>query len=222
MTHPHRVSRAFRAEPRRTRALVAMRGRAAPWAAIDAALGPPSGRRLLDIGCGLGVGALGWARSGWEVHAVDTDARRVAALRRAATSLGVEGRITAEVVSLDWCGTGAYDAVALIDVVYLRPPAERAGVVSRHAERVAPGGRMVVMELGDEPRHKVAVARLQEGLALSRVGWTPSPSTGRPPVAMRRLAEEGVPSGFEVDIIRCDAGRPWPHTLIVATRRGDS
>lgn len=218
MNELHRVSGAFATERWPTRALVALRSLAAPWDAIDRALEPLAPSTLLDVGCGLGVGALGWARAGWEVHAVDTDPGRIAALRRAAAALGVAERVEAEAVPPDWRATRTYGAVTLIDVVYLRPATERAAIVAQHAAHVAPGGRIVVMELGDEPRAKVLVSRVQEGLALSRVGWTPSPSTGRPPVDLHRLAREGLPADFDAEVTRCDAGRPWPHGLVVGTR----
>mgnify|MGYP001279531064 CR=1 FL=1 len=109
-----------------------------------AALPPGS---ALDLGCGEGADAVWLAEQGWQVTAVDISAT---ALRRAAgraADAGLAGRI-------DWqrhdlarsFPAGRFD---LVSAQYLHSPVapadERASILRRAAEAVAPGGILLVV-----------------------------------------------------------------------------
>jgi len=59
------------------------------------AMGPLGGRRVLEIGSGVGVHALHLAREGAAVVALDMSAPRLALLRRVGAEMGLAGRIHA-------------------------------------------------------------------------------------------------------------------------------
>jgi hypothetical protein len=61
---------------------------------------------------------------------------------------------------------GAFSQAALIDVLYLVPPGERADFVSRAASALSPGGRFVALTSGGGPRWKRRLDAAQERLAV--------------------------------------------------------
>ncbi len=102
---------------------------------------PPG--RALDLATGEGRNAIWLASQGWQVTAVDFSAVGIA-----------KGRKIAEVrgVSIDWVVADLLEyrpsarSFAGILVAYLHlPAAERAGVLARAAEALAPGGTMLVV-----------------------------------------------------------------------------
>jgi len=62
-------------------------------------LGPLAGKRVLDLGCGLGYGAALLALHGARVSAVDISARCVQTTRLRAAASGVAERVAAQVMS---------------------------------------------------------------------------------------------------------------------------
>jgi ubiquinone/menaquinone biosynthesis C-methylase UbiE len=108
--------------------------------------GPLSGCRLLDAGCGDGVYAVQAARRGAHVTGVDiSDAMLVAAKRRADDGgVSVDFRI-GDVQALPF-NDGTFDIVVAVTTLCLVPHATAA--MTELARAVAPGGRLVVGELG--------------------------------------------------------------------------
>jgi SAM-dependent methyltransferase len=104
---------------------------------IEAHARPPAGARILEIGCGTGHNLDMLGRFG-TVDAVEMDeaAREVASAR-----LGRPARM-AMLPQLDGVERGAYDLVALLDVLE-HVDEDRASLVSI-AERLKPGGRILV------------------------------------------------------------------------------
>jgi SAM-dependent methyltransferase len=105
------------------------------------------GRRLLELGCGLGAVAVAAMRAGFDVLATDyyADALRFARAN-AWRALGREPRVRL----LDWRDLppdlGAYDAVVGADVLYERPyPALVARAI---AHALAPGGEALIADPG--------------------------------------------------------------------------
>ncbi|MGH3661007.1 MAG: class I SAM-dependent methyltransferase [Micromonosporaceae bacterium] len=80
----------------------------------------PAVRRVADLGCGVGADAIGFARAGLWVHAVDADPDPVAAARANAEVLGLADQILVEQ------GDAVELPLAGFDAVYC-DPARRAG-----------------------------------------------------------------------------------------------
>lgn len=99
--------------------------------------------RALDLGCGEGRNALWFAARGWRSTGVDFSQVGVDKGRRIAEAAGTP---------VDWVvadlrdyrpPAGGFDAVL---VAYLHlPPADRAVILARAAEAVAPGGTLLVV-----------------------------------------------------------------------------
>lgn len=81
------------------------------------------GKRVAELGCGLGIPSIAAARRGAEVIATDGDIDALALVRRNAAVNGVE----VETAALDWADPdelierGPFDLVLASDVLYERP-----------------------------------------------------------------------------------------------------
>jgi predicted nicotinamide N-methyase len=81
------------------------------------------GKRVAELGCGLGIPSIAAARRGAEVIATDGDIDALALVRRNAEVNGVE----VETAALDWADPdelierGPFDLVLASDVLYERP-----------------------------------------------------------------------------------------------------
>jgi 2-polyprenyl-6-hydroxyphenyl methylase/3-demethylubiquinone-9 3-methyltransferase len=175
----------------------------------------PSGR-VLDVGCGHGlvVGWLGVTRPDVQVVGVDPDVRKVSLARRALEGMPrVELRVgTAEVLERD------FDAITLLDVLYLLPRDQWPGFLQCLHERLRPGGRLLLKEAeGDSSwRHYKCLA--QEWVMGRALGRTPG--NGALPLVpradMKRLLRE---AGFEVtNVVDLRRGYTTPHVLYEARR----
>lgn len=128
--------------------------------------GPIARRRVLDVGTGDGTYAIRAAQGGAEVTGVDADRQMLAAARARSEAANVtvalhHGR--AEGLSFD---DGAFDVVLAVTVLCFVADARAA--VREMARVLAPGGRLVLGELG---RFSVwAVERRIRGWLGSR-GW---------------------------------------------------
>lgn len=100
---------------------------------------------LLDLGCGLGISAFYLRGNGVEVpiHGLDYDGRKIEAARRAAERSGFTGitfdRHDARNGLPDHRGN-----VSILDILQFFTPAEQETLLVQAADRVAPGGVLVV------------------------------------------------------------------------------
>jgi SAM-dependent methyltransferase len=108
--------------------------------------GPLLGRRVLDVGTGDGTYAIEAARRGAQVTGIDVDPAMLAAARLRSDCAGVSVALRearAEELPFD---DGAFDVVLAVTVLCLVPDAR--GAVREMARVLAPGGRLVLGELG--------------------------------------------------------------------------
>lgn len=200
------------------RAHLAVRLTSAPWTRVVAGL-RFDGSSLLDVGCGPGLLAYLLERCGYTgtYLGVDPDERKVA---RACTWLGQSPRRAFRAVGVEGVDESGFDQAAIVDVLYLVPPSERAALVAGVASRLAPGGRLVALTSGGGPRWKRAVDRVQERLAVAVFGLTRgdvvAPCDGADVASL--LSQAGL-LGVHVE----DAGAGYVHGFeLVSGRRADS
>jgi len=116
-------------------------------ALVDEATGLQPGRAL-DLGCGEGADVVWLATRGWTVTAVDLSATALARGEAAARGAGVADRVRWVVADLaDADGLPDDPAYDLVTACFLQTPLEfpRVEVLRRAADRVAPGGRLLVV-----------------------------------------------------------------------------
>jgi 2-polyprenyl-3-methyl-5-hydroxy-6-metoxy-1,4-benzoquinol methylase len=204
------VVRRFAGEPVDVRIHTAVRALSCPFGELVAAV--PRGSRLLDYGCGHGVFAgLAAAHADARVTGVDIDERKVAVARRRA-----DPSATFCVIETGSVPAGPWDAVALVDVLYLLPPPAQRDLLLRLAAELAPGGVLLVKEMHTGSRLKTAWMELQERVmvdALQRTRGTELAFTD-PAHLLQALTDAGLAATGR----RIDRWYPHPHHLIVARR----
>lgn len=211
------VVRASRLLRRAERLHLAGRLSSAPWGRVVDSLAL-DGTSLLDVGCGPGLLAHLLEARGYSGSylGVDPDGRKVdrarawlgESPRRAFRATGVEGVLERE-----------FDQAAIVDVLYLVPPEDRAALVAEVSSRLAPGGRLVALTSGGGPAWKRAVDRIQERLAVVlgvTRGAVVAPCDGTEVAWL--FSQAGL-----LDVRVEDAGAGYVHGFeLVSGRRGDA
>lgn len=200
--------------PRGIRAFVTLRHWLAPLARVLAVV-PPAGR-ILDVGCGHGLFSAAMA--------LGSAARDVSGVDPSPAKIDVAAKVGARVPNLRFRrGTVAnvadrdFDAITVLDVLYLLPREEKVALLSACRDRLAPGGRLVLKTNDTRPAWKFAVTRAQEAL-MTRVGLT----MGHGALhffSRRENRDLLVETGFEVDFVDLNSWLPYPHVMFVGRRR---
>jgi 2-polyprenyl-3-methyl-5-hydroxy-6-metoxy-1,4-benzoquinol methylase len=166
----------------------------------------PAGAAVLEVGAGHGVFAtLARAAAGGRVVAVEPDLRKVRAID------GVD-----VVAGYDDCVRGAFDVVAVIDVLYKVPLAEWDAMMSRLVARLRPGGILLIKEQDPTARLKSSWNRAQEWIAsLLHLTLGESFSYEAPAGFAERLRRHGL---TPEPPRRIDFGYPHPHVLYRASK----
>jgi 2-polyprenyl-3-methyl-5-hydroxy-6-metoxy-1,4-benzoquinol methylase len=210
-----RAVSAFADAPKGVRAHVRIRGRTCPFDELER-LVPPAGH-VLDVGCGHGLGSLVLALGSptRDVFGVDIDADKIPHAVAAARQAHL-GNVRFDVVTPTWRPDREYDAIVLVDVLYLlgRGPARQ--LLLDLCGALAPGGSIFVKEIDVEPRWKYQWARLQE-LAATRVARITEGEQVDflPPLA---IAEALVDAGLAVEHVPLHRRRLHPHHLVIGRR----
>ena len=106
----------------------------------------------------------------------------------------------------------------IVDVLYLLDREGQLDLVARCAERLGPGGVLVIKEMNDRPRWKARWNALQETLSVRVLNLT----EGRELTFLRPsdLADGMRRAGLAVTATKVDRGRPHPHLMLVGRRAG--
>jgi 2-polyprenyl-3-methyl-5-hydroxy-6-metoxy-1,4-benzoquinol methylase len=171
---------------------------------------------IVDLGCGHGLFTQLLAREQptRDVIGVDLDAHKV----ELAQKLNIPNLrvIVGDVGAID---LPPVDAVTILDVFYLVPYDLQAMLIQVCAARLAPGGAILLKEMAETPRWKVALNWLEETLAVRVLRITIGGEFYfRPRADWVRLFES---AGMQVEVIPIDRGYYHPHVLFVA-RKGKS
>jgi SAM-dependent methyltransferase len=175
-----------------------------------AALVPPDVASVVELGCSAGVFAnvLKARRPGLDVVGVDADERKInAAVKTAAGREGVAfvlGEAYGYVES-----RGPFDAVAVVDMLYLLPPGRQDELIRLVAEKLRPGGYYIIKEMTDRPVWKKRWCYFQEWLAVRVLGLTDGAGIFLRAGDDYRVAMERA--GLEVETFDLTRGYPYPH-----------
>lgn len=197
-----------------TRLHVHVRWRTCPFQALSRAV-PPTGR-ILEIGCGHGLFSvlLALQSEGREVVGTDVDGNKIQAAFRAGAGVA---NLRFDPAGPGDLPAGPWDAICIIDVLYLIDRDGERSLLEAAAAALAPGGVMVVKEMGTGPRWKFRLMALQERLSVQVLGITQGHDlTFVAPVEMGGwLTEAGLE---DVTHLPLDTGRLHPHHLVTARR----
>jgi 2-polyprenyl-3-methyl-5-hydroxy-6-metoxy-1,4-benzoquinol methylase len=209
-----RIAARYRLHPHRSYA----RGKLRWDPVFDAAatLFSDSSRALLDIGCGLGLLGQYLRERGFRApyRGLDLDARKIDAARAAARN-GAD--LEFEIGSATALPAFAGDVV-LIDVLHYLQSNAQQRVIAAAAERVAPGGILMIRNVLREPGWRFRTTLIEERLARM-LGWMRCP-TGYFPrredieIPLRELE-------FAVQVAPLWGKTPFNSYLFVARRAAD-
>jgi SAM-dependent methyltransferase len=195
--------------PARERFHVHVRWRSCPMAAVASAV--PAIGRILEVGCGHGLFSqfLVASAPGRQVTGVDIDAHKIDLAR--AAQAGHE-RLDFQVTNPGELPNGPFDAVVIVDVLYLLSDTQRDDLLGAAVLRLAPGGVLVVKEVGTEPPWKARLASFQERLSTGVLGITAGSHQGFESADV--LADRLGACGLETTVTPLHAGRLHPHVLV--------
>jgi SAM-dependent methyltransferase len=193
----------------RDRLHVRLRLRSCPFAAVAAAV--PSHGSVLDVGCGHGASTIYLALMSPDrsVVGIDIDARKIAIAHAARTKLREPDRVKFSVTAPDEPIAGIFDAVVIVDVLYL---------IAEACAALKPGGCVVVKETAFTPSWKFRITELQEDVMVRVLRVTKGKrGSFEPP---ERIAGWMRQAGLEVTETPLARGHVHPHHLIVGTMPG--
>ena len=205
--------RAYRGLPLAARLHAELRWWSAPFPGVEREL--PAAGRILEIGCGHGLFCtyLALAGPGRRVVGVDIDAGKIAAAQQVAERFGraLPGAAepSFEVARSGAVPSGPWDAIAIIDMLYLLPAAEQRALLTAAAAQLAPGGLLVIKEMSTTPRWKASWNQFQETLSVSVLGITDRADE-------QSLARDGAP-GPRFDFVAPQVMAGWLGELGLAT-----
>ncbi len=209
----------YREAPRAVRAHVRVRWTTCPFRAVAAQA--PAGGRVLEIGCGHGLFSLHAALSSAErsVLGVDVDGRKVEHARAAAVRARMERGADCHIAVAPpgEVPEGPWDAVVIVDVLYLLEAGDQRQLLGDCAARLAPEGVLAVKEMALSPRWKATWNRFQETLAVGALGITQG-SGELTFVGPFRIEEWMLAEGLDVSHLSLQRGYPHPHHLVLGRR----
>ena len=180
----------------------------------------PEAGRILDVGCGHGVFSayLALQSERRQVLGIDLAEDKIFAARAAAGAAARKGRtnLAFALANAEALPEGPWDAIAVLDVLYLLEPQRQRSLLERCARALAPGGVLIVKEVAERPRWKAAWNRMQETLSVRILRITRGSRLNFLPPAQH--AGWLAAAGLEVSEHRLDKGYAHPHHLIVARR----
>jgi 2-polyprenyl-3-methyl-5-hydroxy-6-metoxy-1,4-benzoquinol methylase len=175
----------------------------------------PGEGRLLEVGCGHGLfsneAALRHPRL--QVLGVDPSAGKI---RWAEATARGRANVAFRTQRLEDVPEDGFDAVAVLDVLYLVPRTEWPAFLRACRARLRTGGRFLLKEVDVRPRWKFYRCLVQEALSVRMLGITMGHEFAfEPPSRMAELLDE---AGFRgVSVTPLDSGYLTPHVLYEAT-----
>jgi 2-polyprenyl-3-methyl-5-hydroxy-6-metoxy-1,4-benzoquinol methylase len=206
----------YERESLRTRLHTRIRWRSCPFEDIAAHV--PTEGRVLEIGCGHGLFAtyLALGSSQRTVLGTDVDGDKIHAAQRAADGID---NLAFRPDDADAFPEGPWDAIAIVDVLYLIDRDGQQRLLGTAAEHLAPGGTLVVKEMATTPRWKFSWMALQERLSVRVLKITAGHDlTFMPPGQLATWMRDAAL--VDVEHRRLDRGRLHPHHLVVARKPG--
>lgn len=168
---------------------------------------------IVDLGCGHGLFSSLLAQQSLQrrVIGIDLDAHKIEVAQTVKLP-----NLTYQVGDIAAANVPPAQAVTILDVFYLLPYDAQEKLLQVCAEKLAPGGVILLKDMAEKPRWKVWMNWLEEFMAVRVLRITlGSEFYFRPRVEWQALFQE---LGFTVETIPLDRGYYHPHVLFVARK----
>lgn len=164
--------------------------------------------RVLDVGCGRGQLSAFLLELGRvsDVTGIDSDPRKVEVARRAVPEAKL---LVADAAAFE---LPVADTVLLVDLLHYLPREEQDALLNAGVRALAPGGRLLVRELDQDPSARSWITRLLEWLAR-KLGVNRGRATHYRPA--RELLSLLETAGLACSIHGASEGTPFSNVLIV-------
>jgi 2-polyprenyl-6-hydroxyphenyl methylase/3-demethylubiquinone-9 3-methyltransferase len=202
--------RAFDDQPLRTRLFIRGRDMLCPMAAVAREV--PMAGRILDIGCGHGLftALLASGSSQRTIVGVDPSGHKIDIARGSTKTFPNIAYIQGSVLDLN---DGPYDAIAILDVLYLVPDDLKRKILA-HARKLIKDDGVFLLKTNDtRPRWKYAVVRFEEWMMVKVLRYTLGGELHfRSSAEYLQMLDD---AGFTAEVRRLDEWHPVPHRLFV-------
>lgn len=199
-----------------TRLHTRLRAWSAPLSVVVDAL--PDRGFLLDVGCGHGLIAneVTLRHSAARALGIDLSETKIVSAR---ATIGARPRVEFRHARLEALPESGFDAVCLVDVLYLVPAGAWDSFLGVCFQKLSPGGTFVLKEIGTDPRWKFERLRLQEFVSTRILRITKGDAMHFE--SGEQLRQRLLRIGFaDVELRRLDRGYASPHLLLTARRPG--
>ncbi len=205
----------YRDVPLGVRLHVAMRWRLFDFSALADFV--PSEGIFVDVGCGYGLWAfyLAHLRPTAEIWGIDPDIAKIGIARALAQSATIDNMRFevgyAENIKFPECAL-----ISMIDVMYLIPFKGQEEILAKAASQLQPGGRLLLKEMGQNPRWKYIWNWVEEWLAVCVLRITQGKHFHfRSDEEWEKLLRS---LGLRVKTLRLDINTIHPHLLFVGEK----
>jgi putative flippase GtrA/2-polyprenyl-3-methyl-5-hydroxy-6-metoxy-1,4-benzoquinol methylase len=213
-----RLQRLYRSLPFSARMYTFIRWHSCPLERVVAEL-PQSGT-LLDYGCGVGL-VSAWAmltRPNLRATGVDIDERKIADAHIALANWPHGPAPEMQVIAPGEVPKGKWDAIVIVDVLYLITEDDRRTLLQTLVSRLQPGGLFIIKGMSERPRWKFKWGLFQEWLAVKVVGITKHAELPTEFPTIEKLQTFLAKEGMSVRVKSVHQGYPHSHALLVAKK----
>lgn len=171
--------------------------------------------KILDLGCGHGLftNLLALGSPERKLLGIDPSADKIEVARRSSAGLANVRYQLGEIADIE---ERNFDAITILDVLYLLPDEQKLAVLRRCHELLAPDGVLLVKTNDTRPRWQYAIVRLEEELMVRVLAFTHG----------GQLHFRGVPeytallhkAGFTARVLTLPTRLPVPHRLYVCRK----
>ncbi len=178
----------------------------------------PDQGKILDVGCGHGVFAelLAQKSPRRDVLGIDPSRQKIQLAKRDHKSVK---NVDYRPIGIEKLKERNWDAVVVLDVIYLFPPDEKVSFLREIRKHLKPKGILILKEVVNEPKWKYYWVLLEELIMVKVLKLTYTQHNGIYLLNRNEYKQLLIDTGFTVTKVKPITGLlPYPHLLLVAEK----